>query len=335
MKTDVKLPEEKKEEKSVHVDFSKTSGESKGSPFKKARSLSKKLKMFLWGPAGSSKSLTSIQFPRAVVIDMEGGTELYGDAYDFSVIKTTSADEVMSAVDWLLANKHSYQTLVIDPITIYWDALQKKWSDIFLRRNKGGKGHKLEFYDLQIKDWQTIKSEFNLLIRKLLTLDMNVILTAREKVKYKEGSFMVAAGETFDGEKSLPYMFDTIIRLYVNDKGKYMGLCIKDRSNKLPKEEFECSYKVLEKYFGKEYLNRESKPIKKASQTQKEKIRIYIGQFKLTSEQVESRLSAYEAENIDDLTYENAEVIIEKFESAIASKGNEPKGKGGDSNAKD
>ena len=336
MKTDVKLPEEeKKEEKLVHVDFSKTSGEKKESPFQKAKLMSKRVKLFLWGPAGSSKTLTSIQFPKPVVIDLEGGTDLYGDVCDFDVVRTTSADETMNAVDWLLTNKHSYRTLVIDPITIYWDALQKKWSDIFLRRNKGTKGHRFEYYDMQVRDWQTIKSEFNLLLRKLLMLDMNVILTAREKIKYKEGSFMVAMGETFDGEKSLPYMFDTIIRLYVNEQGKYMGLCIKDRSNKLPKEEFECSYKVLEKYFGKEYLSREAKPIKYASQTQKEKIKIYIEQFKLTPEQVEKRLAAYDAETLDELTYENAEVIISKFESAIATKGNELKGKGGDANAKD
>ena len=318
MKTEVQLPEEEKKEKSLHVDFSKKQGNQ--SPFKKATTLGKRLKLFLWGDSGVGKTTLSLQFPKPAVIDLEGGTDLYGDSFEFDVLRANTPDEVMAAVDWLLTSKHPYRTLVIDPVTLYWDALQKKWSDIFLRRNKGSKGYKYEFYDLQPKDWLTVKAEFKEFIRKLIALDMNVIVTAREKTKYKEGSFMVAMGETFDGEKSLPYMFDTIVRMYVDDKGRHMGTCLKDRSNKLPKGEFECSYETFEQFFGKKSLNRASKPIEYASDAQKAKIREYIEQFNLTPEQVERRLAAYDAETIDDLTRENAEVIISKFESALAAK---------------
>jgi hypothetical protein len=318
MKTEVQLPEEEKKEKSIHVDFSKKQGNQ--SPFKKATTLGKRLKLFLWGDSGVGKTTLSLQFPKPAVIDLEGGTDLYGDSFEFDVLRANTPDEVMAAVDWLLTNKHPYRTLVIDPITLYWDALQKKWSDIFLRRNKGSKGYKYEFYDLQPKDWLTVKAEFKEIIRKLIALDMNVIVTAREKTKYKEGSFMVAMGETFDGEKSLPYMFDTIVRMYVDDKGRHMGICLKDRSNKLPKGEFECSYETFEQFFGKKSLTRASKPIEYASDAQKAKIREYIEQFNLTPEQVERRLAAYDAETLDDLTRENAEVIISKFEGALAAK---------------
>jgi hypothetical protein len=321
MKTEVELPEEGKQEKSVHVDFSKKTKEQ--SPFKKAATVGKRLKLFLWGDSGVGKSTLSLQFPKPAVIDLEGGTDLYGDAFGFDVLKANTPDEIMAAVDWLLTNRHPYKTLVIDPVTLYWDALQKKWSDIFLKRNKGSKGHKYEFYDLQPKDWMTVKAEFKEFIRKLIALDMNVIVTAREKTKYKEGSFMVAMGETFDGEKSLPYMFDTIVRMYVDDKGRHMGTCLKDRSNKLPREEFECSYQVFEQFFGKQSLNRVSKPIEYATEEQKTKIKGYIEQFGLTPEQVERRLAAYDAESLDDLTRENAEVIISKFESALAAKAKE------------
>ena len=99
----------------------------------------------------------------------------------------------MEAVQWLLTNAHSYRTLIIDPITIYWDALQKKWSDIFLKRNKGSKGYRFEFYDLQPRDWMTIKAEFKELIRKLIALDMNVIVTARQKVQYAKDSALKGA----------------------------------------------------------------------------------------------------------------------------------------------
>jgi len=329
MKTDVELPEEKEQdlsasagqvEKPIHLDFSKKIGGKEGPPFQKAAALEKRLKLFLWGDTGVGKTTISLRFPKPAVIDLEGGTDLYGDAFQFDVLRVNTPDEVMAAVDWLLVNKHPYRTLVIDPITVYWDSLQKKWSDIFLKRNKGSKGYKYEFYDLQPKDWMTVKAEFKEFIRKLIALDMNVIITAREKTKFKEGSFMVAIGETFDGEKSLPYMFDTIVRMYLDEKGRYMGLCIKDRSNKLPKEEFECSYATFEKLFGKKSLNREASPVQHASQAQKDKIKEYIKQFKMTPEQVEKRLAAYDAESLEDLSSKNAELIISKFKSASATK---------------
>ncbi|MDQ7829065.1 MAG: ATP-binding protein [Armatimonadota bacterium] len=306
-------------EKAIHVDFSKKGQD--GSPFQKARSLEKRLKLFLWGDSGVGKTTLSLQFPKPVVIDLEGGADLYGEAFDFDVLRASTADEVMEAVQWLLTHPHAYRTLVIDPITVYWDALQKKWSDVFLRRNKGSKGYKFEFYDLQPRDWMTVKAEFKDLIRKLIALDMNVIVTARQKVQYADGAFMKAIGETFDGEKSLPYLFDTIVRLYRDDKGRFLGECLKDRSNKLPAGAFEVSYARFEELFGKKALARKARPTAFATDEQKRQIRDHIARFGLSPEQVTKRLAAYGAESLDDLTEENARVIVGKFESALAAKG--------------
>ncbi|KJU86016.1 hypothetical protein MBAV_001784 [Candidatus Magnetobacterium bavaricum] len=288
--------------------------------FKRAATTDRRVKLFLWGDSGAGKTTLALQFPYPVVIDFEGGTALYGDSFGFDVLQSNSPDEVMDAVDWLLTNKHNYRTLVIDPITVFWDALQKKWSDIFLTRNKASKGYKHEFYDLQPKDWQTIKSEFKDFLRTLMSIDMNVIVTAREKTKYKEGSMMVAMGETFDGEKSLPYMFDTIVRLYLDEKGRYIGACLKDRSNRLPRQDFEVSYALFERIFGKESLTRAAQFVSLITDEQKERLEELLRQFNITDEQLHTRLSAYNAEAIDDLTTQNAEIIIHKLEDALKNK---------------
>jgi hypothetical protein len=334
MKTNVTLPGEEQtvgsteeapvrtEEKSIRVDFSKKNKDA--SPFQKAKSLDRRLKLFLWGDSGVGKTTLALQFPKPVVIDLEGGTDLYGEAFEFEVLRATSADDVMEAVDWLLTHTHPHRTLVIDPVTVYWDALQKKWSDIFLRRNKGSKGYKFEFYDLQPRDWMTIKAEFKELIRKLIALDMNVIVTARQKVQYADGGFMKAIGETFDGEKSLPYLFDTIVRLHRDDKGRFLGECLKDRSNKLPRGDFECSVALFEEIFGKKRLARKARPLAVATDEQKRRIHELIVEFGMTAEQVGRRLSAYGADSIDDLTEENARIIAGKLEAALAAKGNKP-----------
>jgi hypothetical protein len=286
----------------------------KKSPFTKAKTMDKRLKLFLWGDSGVGKTTLALQFPKPVVIDMEGGTDLYGDDFDFDVKRdATDADKVMEAVDWLLHNQHDYRTLVIDPITIYWDAVQKKWSDIFLMRNKGSKGHHHEFYEFQPRDWSTLKSEFKEFLRKLIALDMNVIVTARQKAQYADGAFMKVIGDTFDGEKSLPYLFDTTVRLYLGDKGKHLGECLKDRSNKLPQGEFECSYAVFEKLFGKDSLTREAKPSTAATKQQKKDIRDMANRLELTPELLTKGLAQYGADSLDELTEEAATKVIDKM----------------------
>lgn len=293
---------------------------SNASPFALATATERRLKLFLWGESGMGKTTLTLRFPQPAVIDLEGGTEHYGGVFTFEVLKATAADEVMAAVDWLLTHKHAYRTLVIDPITIYWDALQAKWHQVFLQRNKGGKGHRGDYYELQPRDWVTLKAEFKELVRKLIALDMNVIVTARQKALYSDAGFMRIVGETFDGEKSLPYLFDTILRLYRDDAGRFMAENIKDRTNKLPRGKFEVSYDLIEKCLGAETLTREAMPLHLATPEQIERIRHFVAASGMKPEKLRERLAAYGANRIEDLTQENAQAIIDKFTAAAAAK---------------
>ncbi|MCP4662411.1 MAG: AAA family ATPase [bacterium] len=288
-----------------------------GSPFVRASATGRRLKLFLWGDSGAGKTTTALQFPGPAVIDPEGGSEHYGGDFIFDVLKATTADEIASAVDWLLTHDHKYRTLVIDPITLYWDALQSKWSDIFLRRNKGSKGHRLEYYSFQARDWMTIKAEWKELIRKLLALDLNVIVTARQKALYADRGFMRQVGETFDGEKSLPYLFDTILHLYRDEAGRFMAENLKDRTNKLPQGRFEISYQLLADRIGEESLGRKAVPLELVTPSQLETLRHLITASGMKQETVKERLAAYGASRLEDLTTENADLIIMKLKAAV------------------
>lgn len=214
------------------------------SPFSSATAKERKIKLFLWGSWGVGKTTVGLQFPKPAVLDMDGGAELYGNKYNFDILKSTSLREIKLAVQFLIDNPGQYETLVLDPITIYWELVQKYWSAVFLNRIKGVRANKHEFFDLGPREWATIKADFKGLFDRLISLDMHVVVTARETVKYKPGQFMVADGVKYDGEKSIPYIFDTVLHLY-RDKEKYMALCSKDRTESLPCEPFECSYKIL------------------------------------------------------------------------------------------
>ena len=287
-----------------------------GVPFRPAASTDRRLKALFWGDSGVGKTTLALRFPRPAVIDLEGGTEHYGSAFEFEVLKATTADDVTKAVDWLLTNQHPYRTLVIDPVTLYWDALQRKWSDIFLRRNKSSKGHHLEFYDLQPRDWMAVKAEMKDLFRKLIQLDMNVIVTARQKAQYADAGFMRVIGETFDGEKTLPYVFDTILRLYRDPNGRYMAENIKDRTNRLPHGHFEVSYQIIEDRLGKESLGRVAVPASTASAAQLETLRHLIAASGMEDVAVRGRLRDYGADRLEALTEAHAQLIIAKLEAA-------------------
>lgn len=290
------------------------------SPFTRAETRTRRLKLFLWGDAGVGKTTLALQFPAPAVIDMEGGTDLYGAGHAFDVLRASTADEVSDTVDWLLANPHRYSTLVLDPVSVYWDALQKKWSDIFLQRNKQAKGYRFEYFDLGPKEWAQIKLELKDLVRRLTRLDMNVIVTARQKLQYSDDAFMKVIGETFDAERTLPYLFDTVVHLSRDAQGRHLGRSIKDRTRRLPVEPFEVSYAVFEKAFGVELLTRESLPVPVLSSQQQQLIRELLRDLDITEQQAARRFQKFGAERLEELSTAAAGEIIEKLRKAHLAK---------------
>lgn len=303
------------------------------SPFQRASSIEPKLKAFIWGGSGVGKTILALQFPKPVMIDMESGSSLYGKSFKFDVLSTTDPDQVIEAVRGLKHDKHPYKTLILDPITIFWEALQKKWSDIYLKRLTGTKAHKHEYYDMQPGDWGTIKGEYKELIQDLLAIDMNVIVIAREKTNYKDGEFMKVAGVTFDAEKHTDYAFDTVLRLFV-EGGKYFMMKQKDRSNRLPDDPIPTSYKKLEELFGKEVLDRKVEPVVYAKKAQKDQITKLCAELKIPSTTLNDRLKNCGATCLNDLSEKNATEFIAKLLAVKAAakkatdKKVEPKKKG-------
>jgi len=198
-----------------------------------------------FGGSGAGKTTLALKFPKPALLDLEGGADLYGGRFDFGVLRATKCDEITAAVDWIAAHPSEFETVIVDPITVYWDALQRKWSEVFLLRNRGAKGHRHEFYELGPKEWMTIKADWREFLRKLLALDAHVIVTAREKPEYADTGFMRQTGTTFDGEKSLPYLFDVVMRQYRDAEGRYLAQVIKDRTGCLPTEPFEPKIEIF------------------------------------------------------------------------------------------
>ena len=187
------------------------------------------------------------------MIDTEKGTNFYGDKFDFFRIQTQDHEVVETAIDELLKDPQDFKTLVIDPIRRIDDSINLKQ----LKRMRVKKAN--PNYALAPLDYKVIKEERNILFRKILSLDMNIILTAPTKTQYSEdeSEFMKVIGVQPDGPKDLPYLVDIVLRLEKDAEGKRWAVVDKDRSNRLP-ERFEFSYASFVTYLGVEGLEREA-----------------------------------------------------------------------------
>ena len=222
--------------------------------FTSAEAEAKRLKMYVFGESGTGKTVTSLKFPKPVMIDAEKGSDYYGDMFNFKRLQTSDPKLVSQAIDELLKDPGDNRTLVIDPFTIIYD----KIVDAQVQRQRMKTGN--PSYEIQPLDYKHIKGAVKSLIYRILALDMNVIITARSKPLYsnQDGEFMKVIGTTAEGPKELPYMFDVLLELSVEKDGTRLAHVHKDRTNKLPKVNldrngkptFEFTEDAFQEYFG-------------------------------------------------------------------------------------
>lgn len=208
---------------------------------KKPEDTPKRLKLFIYGEAGVGKTTAAIQMPKPYIIDCEHGTDFYADLINKSggqVFHASSLEDVIAEVRALRTEKHDFLTLIIDPISTAYlshvdtvadtqtDAESKKFSNEYQEANKVSR----RLYNM------------------LLTMDMNVVLTAHAKVKYVRtaNGGLDSDGLTYQAMKDSDYPFDLVLFLERIGK-KRMARIAKTRIKAFPDQEsFEWSYKELQ-----------------------------------------------------------------------------------------
>ena len=235
---------------------------------RKPEAVTKRLKLFMFGPAGVGKTTAAIQFPNSYVIDCEKGTENYDKLVTASgsvVFQTTDINELIQEVKSLLTEKHEYRTLVIDPITtVYNDLLEKC-------EQKVG------------TDFGRHYGEANKMMKRLanliMALDMNVVVTAHAKTEY--GQNFSKLGYTFDGWRQLDYWFDLVIELAKKGKKRFARV-VKTRIEPFPDEDvFEWSYDGIKKRYDVSILEREAAAVALAAPEQIREIKDLLALVRL------------------------------------------------------
>ena len=286
---------------------------------KKPEVVEKRLKMFLFGPPGSRKTTSAIQFPKSVLIDMEKGSENYAKSIDKAgsvVLHTTNPDEVLEEVKALLTEKHDYRTLILDPITIFYESTQEKWTRIFEKYTDNEKNKELQ--DFGMRYWGRVKSNYKAMLRMLLKLDMNILMTAHQKDIY--GPNMSKMGVGPDSMKGDNYFFDNVFQLNVlNDKA--IATTIKQRSEPLypPKfpERFDWSYENFCNFYGKEVIERVAVPVEMASSDQVARLTLLVEGLKVPPETIEKWHTKCDVDSFDQMTSKDITSLVEFCEKKL------------------
>ena len=274
---------------------------------KKPEAVEKRLKALFYGAAGVGKTTAAIQFPRPYLIDTERGAEnpqyvkLLGDAggaYFF----TTDPDELISELMSLLGEKHNYQTVIIDPLTvIYNDLLDRAAAEVGTDFGK----HKMPA-DRKVKHILTL----------LLRLDMNVIITSHSKPKWvrakdSKGKDTVAEdGNTFDCYGRLDYLFDLVFEIQKRGKDR-VGIVKKTRVEGFPEGDvFPFTYQEVAARYGKEVLERNAQPVALATPEQVQSLSALL-QMRTDGEDLKAKwLEKAQSETLAEMSADQIEKCI-------------------------
>lgn len=277
-----------------------------------------KPKVLISGESGVGKTMFSLDFPKPYLIDTEGGAtrEQYqkklkggGGAYFGKEQGSQDFKTVLEEIKELATTKHEFQTLNMDSFS-YIYILEAAKAELAMGSDFG-------------KDKKEANKPTRQLIRWLEEIDMNVILICHSKAKWgRKGKEVYQDGTTFDGYDKLEYILDLWIEI------------LKDRRNFLVKKSrissfqqgqtYPLSYDKFAELYGKQIIERESKPIVMAKKAQVEKIKKLVEVVKIDDTEIEkwfSKASVFEWEEMTEEQIVKCIKFVEKKLKTIEGKG--------------
>lgn len=190
-------------------------------PFKPAVAVQKKLKVLLYGAPGTGKTVAALSWPKPAVVDAESSTDMYRGrpGFNFTVIDTKNISDLENAIKFVREDGgRSIETLVIDPITVFYDVLKEATA----RTAKNG--------ELGFREWAKINNRMKAVYNSLTNLPVHVVVIARESTEYETvGGELRKTGQKADADKSLSYVFDFVVRMNPD----HSGMVLKSRGTDL------------------------------------------------------------------------------------------------------
>lgn len=190
--------------------------------FRKAKPQQAALKMGIYGPAGSGKTMTALLIAeglarlsgkRIAMVDTERGTDFYcqavqsrsvhPEAFDFDALYTRSITECAAAIRGLKPDEHG--VMIIDSITHIWQAAIEAYA-----------GRQTSIGTIPMSAWGKIKRPYKDIMSMFLSSPMHAILCGRQGVEYstnEDTEELKAIGLKMKAEGETPYEPHILIRM--------------------------------------------------------------------------------------------------------------------------
>jgi len=281
---------------------------------KKATYEKSRLKMLLFGRAKVGKTTACLQFPNPYYIDSENGCkhkkyiELLNQSNGEKLL-LSDLDDLIVEVKELMTVKHDFKTLVIDSITIFWEAALQKSAEKQAKVSKDRDSEGVEFSRHKPEAIRKMKHLLSLLFR----IDMNVIVTAHIRKDWDETNIK---GNIFDGYEKLEYLFDTIMQIEKRGNKRFAIIRGSRLTEEFPEDDsFEFSYQEIENRYGKDLLVKGCEPAQFVSKEKLEELEKFINFRHIDDKTLKKWLSRAQAENLSEFTEEQADKCIEMLKN--------------------
>lgn len=268
-----------------------------------------KPKMMLFGKPDTDKSKFCCEFPNAVYMDSENGS------VESQYVKTLKASkslyfgvtdgsqnlrEVIDQVKALVVTPGDRQALIIDSITKAHDTMDAEEQE----RMGDAKDPYSSYKKAGIRQMRR-------LCALLGQLDMAVVLVAHAKDKYEGvGDQRKLAGVTFDAWPKLGHEMNLQCESQRIGAVTFMRVVRSKYECMIRGQEIPMTYDAFSKAYGKEILERKPEGLIIATPEQVAEILKLTGILKMEQEELDGWLNKAGAEEIQDLSKDNADKFI-------------------------
>ena len=223
-------------------------------------------------------------------------------------IYLTEIGEIIKEVKALLSIKNDYKTLVIDSISFPYGWLSQLEAERLAKGDKEGTE-----YGANLAKAKRLTFHLGILLSRL---DMNVIVTSHERIKYEKN---IEVGKIFDISDKMAYALGSVWRLALQGQSRKLYI-EKSRPPEMRTGDcidFDNGYEVLKSLFGEEIFSRESKIEELATKDQVSEFNNLIHLLKIDEETIQKILMKARSQTIDEMPTSTIQKCIDHYKQKI------------------